>query len=114
MTRCARWPRTSTRSVTSRRLVPKVALLLLVAAGMAAQSQVSMQWPQHAMDRPQPPVVDPGPFTASAPPPADAIVLFDGRSLAAWRSADSASRPARWKAADGYMEVVAGTGMIAT
>ena len=66
------------------------------------------------MDRPVPPVVDPGPFKASAPPPSDAIVLFDGRSLANWRSADSANLPARWKVADGYMEVAAGTGSIST
>ena len=66
------------------------------------------------MDRPEPTVVDPGPFKASAPPPTDAIVLFDGRSLANWRSADSANLPARWKVADGYMEVAAGTGSIST
>ncbi|HEY5061070.1 MAG TPA: DUF1080 domain-containing protein [Gemmatimonadaceae bacterium] len=64
------------------------------------------------MDRPQPRVVDPGPFTASAPPPSDAIVLFDGRSLSGWRSADSAAGPARWKVSGGYMEVVAKTGAI--
>jgi len=81
---------------------------------MSAGAQVSTKWPQHSMDRPQPPVVDPGPFKGSAPPPADAIVLFDGKSLDAWRSADSANRPARWKVADGHMEVVAGTGSIAT
>jgi len=48
------------------------------------------------------------------PPPSDAIVLFDGTSLANWRSADSTHGPAKWKVADGYMEVVAGTGSIET
>ena len=66
------------------------------------------------MDRPQPPVVDPGPFKASAAPPSDAIVLFDGRSLAAWTSAERPDAAAKWKVADGYMEVVAGAGAIAT
>jgi Domain of Unknown Function (DUF1080) len=47
-------------------------------------------------------------------PPSDAIVLFDGSSLSGWRSADSSSQPARWRVADGYVEVVAGTGNIAT
>jgi hypothetical protein len=47
-------------------------------------------------------------------PPSDAIVLFDGSSLSGWRSVDSSSQPARWRVADGYMEVVAGTGNIAT
>jgi hypothetical protein len=41
-------------------------------------------------------------------------VLFDGRSLGEWRSADSANVPARWRVQDGYIEVVAGTGAIAT
>jgi hypothetical protein len=81
---------------------------------MSAGAQVSTKWPQHSMDRPEPTVVDPGPFKASAPPPTDAIVLFDGRSLANWRSADSANLPARWKVADGYMEIAAGTGSIST
>jgi hypothetical protein len=41
-------------------------------------------------------------------------VLFDGKALTGWRSADSSSQPARWRVADGYMEVVAGAGNIAT
>jgi hypothetical protein len=73
-----------------------------------------MTWPIHSTSRPQPPIVDPGPFTVSAPAPSDAIVLFDGKSLANWRSADHPEQPARWRVQDGYMEVVAGTGAIAT
>lgn len=64
------------------------------------------------MDRPRPAVVAPGAFASSAPP-ADAIVLMDGRSLDRWRSADTAG-PARWKVAGGYTEVAPGTGGIAT
>lgn len=71
-------------------------------------------WPQHSMERPKPPVVNPGRFTASAPVPSDAIVLFDGKSLAGWKSADSAGGPARWHVRDGYMEVAPGTGSIET
>jgi hypothetical protein len=66
------------------------------------------------MDRPQPPIVRAGPASAPLPPPSDAIVLFDGTSLAKWRSADSTGGPAKWKVEDGYMEVVAGTGAIRT
>ena len=55
----------------------------------------------------------PGAFE-SAPPPSDAIVLFDGKSLAKWRSSDSTHSPAKWKVADGYMEVAPGTGGIET
>jgi hypothetical protein len=66
------------------------------------------------MTRPRPPVVDPGPLAGLRPPPSDAIVLFDGRSLEAWRSAKSSGEPARWRVEGDYMEVVAGTGNIAT
>jgi hypothetical protein len=43
-------------------------------------------------------------------------VLFDGKSLANWRSADSATlgQPAKWKVENGYMEVVRGMGSIQT
>jgi hypothetical protein len=66
------------------------------------------------MDRPQPAIVTPAPAGAPVPPPADAIVLFDGTSLANWRSAANAANPAKWKVANGYMEVVARTGAIQT
>ena len=79
-----------------------------------AQAQARVRWPIHSTARPQPPVVDPGPFTASAPPPSDAIVLFDGRSLEGWRSTEASSGPARWRVRDGYVEVVPGTGGIST
>ena len=48
------------------------------------------------------------------PPASDAVVLFDGTSLDGWESAVSKGQPARWKVTNGYMEVVAGTGNIAT
>ena len=82
--------------------------------GTSAAAQTPTDWPIHAVARPQPPVVDPGPAPAPAKPPSDAVVLFDGRSLAEWRDADTNSKAARWKVANGYMEVVAGTGNIAT
>jgi 3-keto-disaccharide hydrolase len=91
----------------------RAAAALLVAVSMSAGAQVSTQWPQHSMERPRPPIVKPGPFVA-APPPADAMVLFDGKSLAKWQSSDSAHGPAKWKVVDGYMEVAAGTGGIET
>jgi hypothetical protein len=82
--------------------------------GAAAAGQVSQDWPIHSMTRPQPPIVDPGAAPPPTPPPSDAVVLFDGRSLAGWRAADSTEQPARWKVENGYMEVAAGTGNIAT
>src|ERR1041384_1774778 len=69
-------------------------------------------WPVHSMDRPRPPVVDPGPERAPVAPPSDAIVLFDGRDLSQWRSQDGT--PAQWVVRGGYREVAAGAGSIQT
>jgi TonB-dependent SusC/RagA subfamily outer membrane receptor len=68
--------------------------------------------PIHDTTRAQPPVVDPGPVAPSAPVPSDAVVLFDGRDLSQWKSRDGG--PPGWKIENGYMEVVAGAGGIAT
>jgi hypothetical protein len=91
-------------------------LQFLAAAACHAQQRPGARnvtdWPQHSMDRPRPPVVDPGRFAASAPPPSDATVLFDGRSLAAWE-ADGGGLPG-WTVRDGYFEVAPGTGGIHT
>ena len=72
------------------------------------------EWPQHSMDRPRPPKISVPPMPGPVPVPSDAIVLFDGKSLASWRTTDSTHGPARWKVSDGYMEVVRGTGSIET
>ncbi len=66
------------------------------------------KWHVHDGDRPQPKIVDPGTgSTADEPgrPPSDAVVLFDGKSLAAWRSSNGG--PAGWKVGNGYFEVPA-------
>lgn len=66
---------------------------------------------QHDLERAQPPIARPvSAVTTRAP--ADATVLFDGRSLDGWL--DGKGAPARWKVADGYMEVAGGTGDIHT
>jgi len=66
------------------------------------------KWHVHDSRRPQPPVVAPAAADAAsfARPPADAIVLFDGKDLSKWRGADGG--PARWKVADGCFEVNGG------
>jgi 2-keto-4-pentenoate hydratase/2-oxohepta-3-ene-1,7-dioic acid hydratase in catechol pathway len=71
-------------------------------------------FPMHSMTRPRPPVVRPSPATGPVPEPADAVVLFDGTSLHNWRSAGENPGAARWRVADGYMEVVRGAGSIQT
>lgn len=85
----------------------------IAASGPAAQ--VDTKWKIHDVDRPHPPVITAG--TASTQdrpgqPPADAVVLFDGKDLSRWRASDGG--PAKWKIEDGYFEVLSKTGDIST
>ena len=69
-------------------------------------------WRVHDADRPRPPVVDPGPApSAPLPVPSDAIRLFDGSNLDAFRGERGGE--AKWLVADGVMQVN-GTGGIET
>jgi hypothetical protein len=72
------------------------------------------RWLQHDISRPKPPVVEPvgSPPVARMPVPRDAVVLFDGSNLDAWRT--DGGRSARWKVSDGFLEVAPGTGAIHT
>lgn len=74
------------------------------------------EWRVHDATRPRPAIVLPG--TAGTPeragaPPSDALVLFDGRSLDAWRRAGEPAEPAGWEVREGSL-VVNGTGSIET
>lgn len=103
-------------------------LTLLVVTGLAAMANrtgaeavlgytdtpmlPSGKWHVHDPNRPVPPVVTPGAsFSDGAPPPADAIVLFDGHDLSPWKGEKGA---VKWKIQDGYMEVAPHTGGIET
>ena len=70
---------------------------------VAAVAAASLAWLSFAAapsaDR-EPPVVTPG--TAGSPP-SDAVVLFDGKDLSAWKGEDGGEP--RWKVAEGFMEV---------
>lgn len=68
-------------------------------------------WRQHDPARPRPALVTPG--AAVGAPPSDAVVLFDGTSLGAWRG-NKGTEPAKWVIRDGYMEAAPGTGAIQT
>ncbi len=90
-----------------------LASLGLVAASLAAQQSSQMKPEDTEIWSPEPKIVTPG-DPASAPP-SDAIVLFDGKNLDEWVSAQDHS-PARWDVADGIMTVNknSGTGNIET
>ena len=78
-------------------------------------SQNNPHWGIHDMNRPKPPIVDPGtPSTQNQPgiPPADAVVLFAGSDLSAW--CNMRGEKATWKVKDGYLETVGGSGTIRT
>jgi hypothetical protein len=73
------------------------------------------KWHVHDGNRPHPQAVAPGSFSTdqqAGKPPSDAVILFDGKSLNAWQ--DEKGGPARWTVENGYMEVKAGAGNIAT
>lgn len=76
------------------------------------QTIPEIQWKVHDPDRPQPPVVNPGPGGDPVSAPSDAVILFDGTNLSQWE--DSKEQEARWKVENGYMEVVKKTGSIRT
>jgi hypothetical protein len=71
------------------------------------------RWMVHDEARPAPPVVTPGVCGAqetAAAPPADAVVLFDGKDLSNWT--DTKGQLSTWVVRDGYMESVKGAGYI--
>lgn len=89
---------------------------IVLSVSLAFQSQAEMQrWKPNDESRPVPRVITPGLASAEAKvgvPPSDAIVLFNGGSLARWESVKRG--PAPWKVANGHMEVVPHSGDIRT
>jgi hypothetical protein len=75
------------------------------------------RWKVHDINRPRPRHVMPG--ARPGDPPADAIVLFNGKDLSQWQNRRKARdgggfSEARWKLGDGFFEVVGGTGDLVT
>jgi Domain of Unknown Function (DUF1080) len=84
-----------------------IAATAFFAVAASAQEQQPQPFPA---PKTEPPIVTPG--RSNSDPPADAIVLFNGRDLSRWRGGDGG--PAKWTVRDGYVEVAAGTGDMET
>jgi len=88
------------------------------ALSLACSSLVAQQDPELQLTPPElteqwwpvPPVVG----APAGGIPSDAVVLFDGQSLAAWESVKTPGAPAPWKIEDGAMVVVPKSGNIQT
>lgn len=108
-------------------MTPPIAFLALVLAAADAPHPAQQEglgykdtppipgtpWRVHDGDRPQPRVVTPGAtFSLLAPPPSDAVVLFDGKDLSRWESVKGGEP--KWTLADGYVEVVPFSGNLRT
>jgi hypothetical protein len=90
-----------------KRCVPLAVALIASAVAFAESGQKPEEtevW------EPVPKLVEPGATPAQAP--ADAIVLFDGKSLSGWESVNGG--PAKWVVANGAFTVAPGTGDIRT
>ena len=103
---------------------PRALAVVAVLAGLATQSMKAQTTPSSSKPEspkpkpeetevwsPEPPIVTPG-ATCGAPP-SDALILFDGRNLDEWVSAQDHS-PAQWLVADGVMTVNKSAGNIET
>ena len=84
-------------------------LFLLVAAGHAQQK---MKHEETELYTPVPPVVTPGKSCGDAP--SDAIILFDGKNLDSWVSANDTTKPADWIIKKGILTVNKTAGSIHT
>jgi hypothetical protein len=93
----------------------RIHFLLPLAATVFAATVPVIHWKTGDRNRPLPAMVVPG--TPSTPQhagtaPSDAILLFNGRDLSAWKERNG--KPMAWKVRDGYFEVAPGTGDIVT
>lgn len=92
-----------------------VSILSLFALQVNAQDKQlspSKQAAKTEIWEPTPKLVTPGNLPQDAP--SDAIILFSGRNLDAWRSVKDTTKAAAWTIDDGFFTVKKGTGNIET
>ncbi len=87
-------------------------LMACLVAEEVGTGRASARWRQHDFRRPKPLVVEPAEGQIASKPPKDAVILFSGLNLDAWRS--TRGGPATWRVGDGYMETAPGAGPIET
>lgn len=92
------------------------ALAILAAIAVPSFSQQAVPGTAKPEDtevwQPEPKVVTPG--AQCGAPPSDAIILFDGKNLDEWVSAQDRSAPAKWVVANGVLTVDKSAGNIET
>lgn len=91
------------------------AIAVAAASTAIAQTQVDPKYEIHDRNRPLPAAVDAGSASTQEQPgwpPSDAVVLFDGKDLSRWQHKDGSA--AKWRAENGYFEVVPKTGQLYT
>ena len=93
-------------------LIATSGILTCLAAGEVGVGTTAARWKQHDVRRPRPKTVEPAEGAIATQPPKDAVVLFGGSNLDAWKAASGG--PAQWKVAEGALETVPGTGLIVT
>src|SRR5271155_1581546 len=102
-------------SPTMRTLTTTLLLFLTLAAAALAQQPETKPAPKPEdteVWQPEPKVVTPGATCGAAP--SDAVVLFDGKNLDEWVSAQDRNAPAKWTVAAGILTVKKDTGNIET
>ena len=91
-------------------------IILVVATALALGTQTAGQEAAKPEDtevwQPEPKVITPGADRGT--PPSDAIILFDGKSLNEWVSAQDRSASAKWIVANGVVTVNKSAGNIET
>src|SRR5450432_3702882 len=97
-----------------RTLTTTLVLFLTLATALAQQPETKPAPKPEDTEvwQPEPKVVTPGATPTAAP--SDAIVLFDGKNLDEWVSAQDRSAPAKWTVAAGIVTVSKDTGNIET